>query len=107
MNFSTACYRVHNKSISNSTDYQKTLRFYNTIHDIQLFFVKKFKVDDAISKIIEYNYNVGLLALNIKFKNYLEVKRISRSINMKNIKSAILKLVSKSRIFINLFAFFR
>lgn len=85
----TAHYRIHEKSISHSNDYYKSVSFLQSTYKIKYYF-------SGNSKSIRNEYIINYMTLAMHFKKNRDVKRLRPFLKLSNTKSIILFVLSSN-----------
>jgi len=92
----TANYRIHDKSISHSNQYHKSVIFYQSTYKIRRFFLKD-------NQKVKNNYVVDRLTLAMHFKKYRDVMRLKKFLHIKNLKTLIIKALATNNYSVNIY----
>ena len=106
LNYSTAVYRIHGISISNSNLYEKQAEFFKSIYEIKNYAMEKYNPQHIHRKSIINSCLVDQIVIDMEFRKYDKVFESAKSIEILDLKSRIICIVSKNKILMDLLVYY-
>jgi len=103
---STAAYRIHRSSISNSNRHEKIAGFFQSIYDIKSYALEKFACSVALRKSLINRCIFDQITIEMEFQKYNNVYRMAQNLAILNFKSLMIRLLATNRFLIDLYAYY-